>query len=495
MARDSNTKRHERKSEPNSSSNEGRGSHVGRRTFMKTIGAAFASAGAIAASSRLTDGAEYETITVPAGTVKTINVGDGETFENKLIDMTADGASVKILTSGSGWTIRNVGFKGEHPGGNYLMIPGVADADGQGLIENVYMGDGQPDGSLKGAIWVNANMPHRGTITFRNFHMGHLINGLYASGPGVMGAGGNIQVESSYFYSNSVANIRTNGLERSNLIKDTVVHVDGSQPALGSDTTAPGSKITRGIWSWYGDCHLENCDIVGEFATSKNGSITQSNTRTGDQADTTPPAGVPMSAEEAASGSSTTSDDTPTTTDPSNLSNTLSISGGTASTPTSYSFAVSDAIEKSTDRNASISAEDTITDGSVEGIVAGGTDSYRFSGTISAFSIDGDATVFHNDEVVDPTSLSDGTDSSQSGSKHVIIDGSGSKGACQYSFEVEGGDVEKDAEHGSINSFDTISNGTVTGRVISGKDAYRYTGTVTKFNLEGTAIVRFEDAK
>lgn len=494
MARDSNTERHNQKSDRDTSTNEG-GSHLGRRTFMKTAGAAFVSAGAMTASSRLTDAAEYETITVPAGTVKTINVGDGETFENKLIDMTADGASVKILTSGSGWTIRNVGFKGEHPGGNYLMIPGVADSDGQGLIENVYMGDGQPDGSLKGAIWVNANMPHRGTITFRNFHMAHLINGLYASGPGVKGAGGNIQVENSYFYSNSVANIRTNGLERSNLIKDTVVHVDGTQPTLGSDTTAPGSKVTRAIWSWYGDCHLENCDIVGNFATSKNGSITQSNTRTGDQADTTPPAGVPMSAEEAASGSSTTSDDSSTTTDSSNLPNTLSISGGTASTLTSYSFAVSDTIEKSTDRNASINEEDTITDNAVEGVVAGGTDSYRFSGTISAFSIDGEATVFRNDEEVDPLSLSDETDSSQSISKHVIIDGSASEGACRYTFQVENGDVEKDAEHGSVNSFDSISDGAVTGRVIGGKDAYRYTGTVTEFNLEGTAEVRFEEIK
>jgi hypothetical protein len=207
-----------------------------------------------------------------------------------------------------------------------------------------------------------------------------------------------------------------------------------------------------------------------------------------------------MSAEEAASGANadsgtSTGDGTDTSTD---LPNTLSITGGSASAPTQYSFSVTEAIEKSNDRNASIDDEDSITDGSVEGFVAGGTDSYRFSGSISAFSIDGEATVYLNDDVVDPTTLSDGTDTdddtSQSLSKRVVIDGSDSEGASNYTFAVENGDVEKDSANGSTNPFDTISDGTVSGRVINGADAYRYSGNLTKFRLEGTANVRFESS-
>ena len=498
MGRDSNNKRHRHKSDGTKFTSERHRSQLGRRTFMKSAGAALTSVGAIAASGRRADAAEYETITVPAGTVERIRVGNSETFENKLIDMTADGASAEIITSGSNWTIRNVGFMGTHPGGNYLIIPGVADSNGEGLIENVYMGDGQPDRSLKGAIWVNANMPHQGTIIFRNFHMAHLINGLYASGPGYQGAGGNIRVENSYFYSNTIANIRTNGLARGNVVQDTVVHVDGTQPQLGSDGTAPGSTNTRAIWSWYGECHLENCDIVGPMATTKGGTITKTNTRIGDAADTTPPDGVPMDAKEAASGSSatgsTSSTGTSSTTEStSDLPNSLSISGGSASTPASYSFEVSEAIEKSTDRSASIDDEDIITDDFVEGLVAGGTDSYRFSGTVSAFSIDGEATVYLNDEVVDPTTFWSDSTAETAPSRLIVIDGSDSEGASRYSFEVENGEVEKDAERGSINPFDTVSGGTVTGRVIGRKDAYRYTGTVTTFSLEGTANVSFGD--
>src|SRR6056297_147816 len=238
---------------------------IDRRSYLKLAGA---SAATLAAAGTV-NGAEYDTITVAPGDTKTINVGDGETFENKLIDMTADGASAHITNSGSNWVVRNVGLKGTHPGGHYLMTPGVSDASGTGLVENVYMGDGQVARSGSGGIWVNANLPHRGTITFRNVHIAGMIdNGLYGSGPGAQGYGGNLDVESSYFKANTISNVRLNGKKRPCTVTNTVIDASGNKPC-GHGCSLPGSTTTRAVWSWYGETHLRNCDVVGSFATTK----------------------------------------------------------------------------------------------------------------------------------------------------------------------------------------------------------------------------------
>jgi hypothetical protein len=279
---------------------------ISRRTCLKFAG----SAAALAAAGSTTVGAEeYDTITVAANSKENIYVYDGETLENLLIDMTADSASAQIITYGSNWTIRDVGFKGIHPGGHYLLTPGVESASGTGLIENVYLGDGQVEGTGSGGVWVNTNLPHRGTITWRNVHIAGMVdNGLYGSGPGTEGYCGNHHVEASYFYNNTISNNRTNALCRRCDVYDTVVDVDGNNPDCGEGCSNPGSNHTRGFWSWYGETYLENVDVRvidgTTFATAEGGYFTKNNVRTGSDADLTPPDCVPMNAEEAASNTS-----------------------------------------------------------------------------------------------------------------------------------------------------------------------------------------------
>ncbi|PSP76507.1 hypothetical protein BRC81_12905 [Halobacteriales archaeon QS_1_68_20] len=280
-------------------------SPISRRSVLKMTGstAALAAAGATAVS-----GESYDTITVPADAKETIYVGGGETYENVLIDMTASGASAQIITTGSNWTVRDVGFEGIHPGGHYLLTPGVESSSGTGLIENVYLGDGQVEGSGSGGIWINANLPHRGTITFRNVHVAGMVdNGLYGSGVGAQGYCGNHHVEESYFYNNTISNNRTNAKCRRCEVYDTVVHVDGDNPDCGEGCSSPGSNHTRGFWSWYGETYLENVDVRvidgNTFATKDGGYFTTNDVRTGSDADVTPPACVPSTAEDAADGS------------------------------------------------------------------------------------------------------------------------------------------------------------------------------------------------
>ena len=279
------------------------GSFLNRRSFLKAAGTAVVATGAAGVSSAAS-AKQYDTITVPAGQQKSIEVGDGETFENTLIDVTAEGAGVAFTTSGNGWTIRNVGIKGQDSGRSFIMMPGVESPDGHGLIENVYMGDGTKPGNSGGGMWVNANLPHRGVITIRNTHVGKTVNnGLYASGPGKKGAEGITNVESSYFHSNNISNIRLNAKgDRTPYVKNTVVKVDDKTPVCGDNCSAPGTVNNRGVWSWFGTTKVINSDIQGGFATTDGGDIKTKNTRTGEQANTKPPKGVPMSAEEAVKG-------------------------------------------------------------------------------------------------------------------------------------------------------------------------------------------------
>jgi hypothetical protein len=482
---------------------------LNRRSYLRFAGATAASFAAAGAANA----AEYRTITVSAGETQTIDIGDGETFENVLIDMTADGASALVRTSGSGWTIRNVGFKGIHPGGHYLLNPGVSDPDGTGLVENLYMGDGQVAGSDSGGIWLNANLPHRGTITFRNVHVAGMIdNGLYGSGPGAQGYGGNLHVESSYFKANTISNVRLNAKERPCRVIDTVVDSRGNKPCR-TGCSAPGSTNTRAVWSWYGETHLRNCDILGDITSVKGGSVTQTNTRTGDAADLTPPKGVPTSAEQAASGAGSSGSGSGggaggssrtgsgsgsngrSDTESGNRTqriqrkkakargfpNVLSISSSDASTESTYEFAVSGEVEKSTDRGASKDDEDSVEDSTVTGAVAGGTDSYRFSGTLTKFGLDGKATVFLNGERVTPGKLGL--------PKTIVVDGSAdAEDTSTYSFDVSGA-VKKDGNLGSVNSLDTVSGTRVKGQVIDGKDGYRFSGDLNRLEVDGKALV------
>ena len=288
-----------------------------RRSYLKMTGAAAATVGAAGVSANTAEGAEYETIEVPANTRKVIEVRAGETFENKLIDITADGAHVKLLTYGSGWTVRNVGVKGENNNldGTYGTFYLRCTDDGEALAENIYMGDGAADRCGHAAVsdWANA-----GTVTIRNINVtGWSADGMYMSHAGntVRQTMGVTQVENAYLKNNNIENCRLG--TPGSYIKNSVVHVE-SQDAVPANQS--GQVNARGIWfkeqsglkaidcdisvrgshavfaNDNGEGTLENCRVEGPIT----GPVQQVNVS--GSPDLTPPASVPMSAEEAASG-------------------------------------------------------------------------------------------------------------------------------------------------------------------------------------------------
>lgn len=254
----------------------------------------------------------YRTIRVESNEYRRIPVEGDEVLENVLIDISAKGASAQIVASGADWTIRNVGFHGTHPGGHYLLTP-AASAGSAATVESLYMGDGQVGGSTSGGIWIPPE--HEGTMEFRRVNVQRFAdNGLYGTNS-TSDSGGIVNVSDSYFRSNNDANVRVGTAAGTCTVRNTVSVGDDDTPVSPhhGDEHGHGSQC-RGVWAWWGDVVVQNCDIhveesVGEnlVEASKNeaaakATITTRNTRVGPQANREPPSGVPLTAEAAASG-------------------------------------------------------------------------------------------------------------------------------------------------------------------------------------------------
>ncbi|RBI64019.1 hypothetical protein DMJ13_05820 [halophilic archaeon] len=322
MARDETTRERtesKRGNETNREESERSEKTVGRRSYLRMAGAATAAAVGANVTTGLSTAGQYETITVSAGEIKTIDVGDGQTFENKLIDQSAQGAAAKINASGSDWTIRNVGFKGKAGPTDFTIIPSVSSG-GKGLVENVYMGDGIETNSANeaeaGGVWVNANAPHQGDLTFRSCNIQkYANNGLYASGPGAAlgaGGGGPVKVEGCYCASNDIANVRLG--TPGSYMKDTVIENNDAP------VHHPNGPNKRGFWGWYVPITVKNSDITvteydavnggfhggkvavknSEVKGTTSGSV--STTSVSSNPKTKVPKKVPKSAEQAANG-------------------------------------------------------------------------------------------------------------------------------------------------------------------------------------------------
>lgn len=301
-------------------SDNGRNTPLTRRSYVQSLAAVATAAVSAGAAGTVAADNEYEVIEAEN---QTVTIDDGETWENKLIDMTS-GQDIIINAEGTDWTIRNVGFHGENTSGTGSATFGVADTGGNtSTVENVYLGDGAaegnqaPNGHGQTAFWVNPD--HSGHIDFENVNIqGFADNAIYASAPGNAG-GGTIHIDSCYAANCYVSHFRL-ATEGSKVTNSSVL-VDGD------------GYEGRGIWAWApGTIEVDGCQIEMNGANTAidagaNGNGTEvvvSDTDYDDQAGvaehdgstvqleddvgTDPeafvPDGVPTSAEEAAGAES-----------------------------------------------------------------------------------------------------------------------------------------------------------------------------------------------
>lgn len=235
------------------------GEGLGRRSLLKYIGAA---AGGGAVLSYVSLRKNFEVIEVPPHRERRYVLESGETFSNKLIDITAEKADFSVIAKHDGWTVRNVGVRGQsNTGGTSMADTSGHDyhfyLGGSGTFENVYLGDGSGPRVRKGAILALDN--GAGHVDMRNVHIAEFTGiGIYAAG-GANGSRPTLGVKNSYFRDNGNTHLRV--AEEGTTVEESVVHNTGNVPPQ------PGGAIaSRGFWpANYGDPSqtvvIRNCEI------------------------------------------------------------------------------------------------------------------------------------------------------------------------------------------------------------------------------------------
>ncbi|WP_049923639.1 hypothetical protein [Halopiger djelfimassiliensis] len=473
-----------------------------RRSYLKLAGATTATAALSGAAAAADD---YDVVTARG---QVFRIGRGETFENKLIDLT-NGNSVLLLVEGGNSVIRNIGFKGLHRGDAFMIS--ITATSGDVLIENVYLGDGSTKEGESfvhgpGAVFYHRNASCNVTFRYCNVQ-GWPNNGFYCSNTAY---GGSVRFENCYGKNNGVSTYRVAGGDDE--IVNCVAYNDGTDygPGWGGYTEDAG----RPVWVWPGgpvtiaDSNFASGPYPHAMVLRGSGTARMtgggirgnvqgsglSRSNVSSSPDLSVPEGVPTTPEEAATGS-TSADPSPgddgngTDADEGNdgdederLPNVVVFDGRGTSGTTSYEFVVSDAVEPSTDEDATVDDAAMVEGTNASGVVADYLDAWRFDGEIERLSVEGDAAVRVNGVAVDPDDFDDVLENV------LIVDGDASD-VTRYEFAVDGAAEKATADGASIDDEDEIEDGVVHGVVADWKDAFRFSGDLERLTVDGPGTV------
>lgn len=516
----------------------GNGVRINRRTALRALGVSAASTTFVGAmkGTAVADG-EYTTVEVSPNDVYDVRLGDGDTLENVLIDITNDGAGYRIIAQGDDWEIRNVGVRGtwDYAPNNAPFYVRVESPDATGVIENVYLGD-LDDGEPLPHTWpeptgLQVGPRHAGVLEIRNLNLqGFADNGLYASSPTAQAdlpawpdnvdvGYGEVRVYDSFFaLNNNNVRIAGPGSFAQNCVSinptfgKSCFYGYWGQGAqfVDCDAYAPGAVAYRsGTSAWHQDrgarciepVELENCRGEADLLLYEDPCGFVGDVPPDPNPRTDPPEGVPLSAEEAASGGGTTGtqppeddDGSPWDEDGENEIHVLSTDGDVAE----YEVAVAgeadpgahaDTFEHEWQDSVECDDDGCTIHGYVAAIVEPGDD-FRVSGSIETVDATENTQFLVNGVAVSHEEL-EGMGRPDDATKLLTIDEPGDR-KVEYRFAVCG-DVERSEENGAtIDEWNVVENGTVDAHVWGGTDSYRFSGEVTGFHADGPVAVSLD---
>ncbi|WP_115863630.1 hypothetical protein [Halorussus litoreus] len=170
------------------------------------------------------------------------------TFAGVTIDNTAEGVAptIRLSTSGGRNVVRDVEIEGHRRAPRIAFEIDAVTRDTELLFENVRLPDGSTDGH---AIYVFPQSV--GDLTFRDCHVEHWWEGLYASyhsGP--------LRVLGGYYANNGIEQVRVGGGKTGAVVRGVTVRVDNPQQGENKPNM-------RGIWAEEGaQVRIEDCDIA-----------------------------------------------------------------------------------------------------------------------------------------------------------------------------------------------------------------------------------------
>lgn len=399
-------------------------------------------------------------------------------------------------------TIKNVHIEGHADNAIYGETAPPHGAGGTVTIEDCYLHD-----NTRGNLRINGGTEVRNTHihnTGNNFpDRGYLTAGYYSWYEG----GGEITM------------------------RNCQIKVDGSGAQSGSTAVALKTWGSTGAYGDYGDnipeVNVYDSQVKGPI-NGTNGNINLHNT--GSTPTINPPKGVPMTADEAQNGTSSATGPTwsevsdgtvesGSDTDSSGndqQGTVLELVAGADTQSISYEFTVDGAVAKHTvSGDIATEGNDEIADNgdgtvTVTGVSGNGYgDAYMVDGAITAMQLDDSkwtlryggqqtsvADLTDSSSDVDASSTTETASDSTSGDSDLpntlVLDGTDTPNeVCTYQFTVSGSAAKSDAL-GSINAYDEVSGDTISGRVIGGTDAYRFSGEITDFTVSGSVAVRLD---
>ncbi|WP_440764673.1 hypothetical protein [Natronorubrum sp. DTA7] len=509
-----------------------------RRSYLKLAGATTVAAAATAGTASASG--TYETIRARG---QTIRIGRGQTYENKLFDLTT-GDTVLLVVDGPNSTIRNIGFKGLHRGDGFMIS--INANPGNVLIENVYLGDGSTKEGADfvhgpGACFMHRN--NRADVTFRHCNVqGWPNNAFYCSNTA---HGGSVRFEHCFGKNNGVTTFRC--ASGNDAIIGCVAYNDNTD--YGPGYGGYGETNGRPVWIWNGgtvtvrDSHFADGPYPHAFVAGANNSPGRANFQSGgirgnihrgsgsrvnvgsavsNNPDLSIPDGVPTTAEEAASGGERRSRG-----DYDDLQHTYEFIAEGESEPTDYYFEIEDGpIEPSTYNDATI--EDDYMwvsdDGTrAAGRVVDGRHAWEFDTNIIDATVEGPAHAVVNDvgSNLDRYPLSGATGDDwkgdmpwhdEEGARDEPEDGDegdeddeevrefehtyefvaeGESEPTDYYFEIEDGPIEPSTYNGATIEDDHMwisDDGTrAAGRVVDGRHAWEFDTLLVDVTVEGPA--------
>lgn len=165
------------------------------------------------------------------------------------------------------------------------------------------------------------------------------------------------------------------------------------------------------------------------------------------------------------------------------LENTILFDGIGTSGGSNYEFTVSGEVEPSTYKGATIS-DDEIDGGHVTGSVAGWRDAFRFSGDLDSLTVDGQARVYLNDELVDPAVYG--------GEQSSVLTIVGNTIASEYEITVDGTIEVLDDDGDDV----TVTGGSAEGTIQRSVHRFQFTGDLLEFTFrEGGTHVYLDDQR
>jgi len=466
-------------------------------------------------------------VRVPAGEYEWRGDGIGGSYNNAALvgdgDVTFNFSGEYWNTSifavdGGDFAIQNVTIRGAIESGDNKSRFRFDARDSASTItlDNFNLPDG--DVGPGRAIGIYVGLEHAGTVHVNNCHVeGFPNNGLYAGAYGKSsGGGGRVLVENSFFKNNNIDAVRLGGdgdtIRNCVIVQETVpAYHNGAKSGRGLRIRYPGDDITvenvhitcntsspflvpdraEGPSGEVNNLYIENntgttaayvesgsftgdtIHVTGSGNTNVTGFDSASNVVSGSDAESpatslselngsTDETSVDSDSEDT-SGNESSEDDT------SSLEHTITVDGST-STEKQYYFEVSGEVRA----DSGINPDDTINQGSVDGTMYGGSDSYQFSGELIDFASDAldDMTVYVDGSRIDPSA-------SSSYPNEITIEGSGDYEKT-YSFAVSG-EIKPGS---SINPDDSVSESSVDGVVWFSADRYEFSGDITELEVD-----------